>query len=111
MDTSINHPGVLGTQGCLRLRKKRAEPYHGPIMPKPVSPAEGEQVFRPAHYARHKVEPVYFIGENRLDFLVGNVVKYVLRFDAKNGIEDLQKARRYLDMLIKREQGETGWSS
>ena len=30
----------------------------------------------------------------------GNVVKYILRFQKKNGIEDLKKARKYLDWLI-----------
>lgn len=30
----------------------------------------------------------------------GNVVKYMLRFQKKNGIEDLKKARKYLDWLI-----------
>lgn len=32
-------------------------------------------------------------------FLVGNVIKYVSRYDMKNGIEDLEKAKKYIDML------------
>jgi hypothetical protein len=115
VDPACNLPGHASV-GCIGH-----ESYHGPVMPKvrlrlempapePESPTEGDRVYRPNHYARHKVEPVFFIGENRLDFLVGNVVKYVLRFDAKNGIEDLEKAKRYLEMLIKREKGDKGWS-
>lgn len=69
-----------------------------------------DAVVKPRHYFRWKIEPVRFIGENRLDFLVGNIVKYVLRYDAKNGIEDLEKAQRYLDMLIKRTKGDPKWS-
>lgn len=69
-----------------------------------------DMVHRPAHYARFKVEPIYFIGENELGFLEGNVVKYVLRHDAKNGVEDLKKARRYLDMLIAKKEGDPAWS-
>lgn len=46
-----------------------------------------------------------FIGENNLDFLCGNIIKYVLRYDAKNGVDDLKKARVYLDALIARTSG------
>jgi len=63
-----------------------------------------DAVFRPSHYARWPVEPVSFIAYNGLDFLTGNCVKYLMRHDAKNGLEDLYKARRYLDMLISLEQ-------
>lgn len=70
----------------------------------------GDAVYRPNHYARYKVEPIYFLGENRVDFLVGNVIKYLLRFDAKNGAEDLAKAKRYLEMLTKREAGDPKWA-
>lgn len=59
-----------------------------------------DPVFRPHHYARYAIEPITFITANGLGFLVGNVIKYVLRHDAKNGIEDLRKARRYLDIMI-----------
>lgn len=58
------------------------------------------------HYTQHKIQPVIFIGENKLDFLAGNVIKYVCRYNLKNGVEDLKKARHYLDMLIQRESGE-----
>ena len=61
-----------------------------------------DPVVRPNHYARYTIEPATFIAANKLPFDVGNVVKYVLRFDAKNGIEDLEKARRYIDMTIER---------
>ncbi len=36
-------------------------------------------------------------------FLRGNVIKYIARCDDKNGLEDLQKARHYLDKLIEEE--------
>ena len=35
-----------------------------------------------------------------LDFFEGNVIKYVTRWRHKNGIEDLYKAKQYLDRLI-----------
>lgn len=41
-------------------------------------------------------------------FMVGNVIKYVVRFPAKNGVEDLRKARTYLDRLIESETEREG---
>lgn len=63
----------------------------------------------PNHYARFKIEPARFILENDLSFFQGNVIKYVCRYDAKNGVEDLKKARQYLDMQIRRMEGEADW--
>lgn len=65
----------------------------------------GDPVVLPDHYGRWKIEPIYFIMENQLDFQTGNVIKYVMRADYKNGLEDLKKARRYLDMMIAKKEG------
>jgi hypothetical protein len=75
-----------------------------------VAGGEPSPVVLPAHYTRFKIEPVLFIAENDLDFMTGNVVKYVLRGPYKNGIEDLKKARRYLDMMIARAEGNQDWN-
>jgi len=56
----------------------------------------------PKHYTVLKIEPIDFIEANELDFNIGNVVKYVSRYKGKNGIEDLKKARWYLDREIER---------
>lgn len=64
----------------------------------------------PAHYtSRGGIEPLDFIMSNNLGFAEGNIIKYVFRYREKNGIEDLRKARVYLDRLImklKQEQRE-----
>lgn len=39
-------------------------------------------------------------------FYWGNAIKYLLRFQAKNGLEDLKKARKNLDWLIEEMEGE-----
>ena len=44
-------------------------------------------------------------------WFVGNVTKYVLRYRKKNGVEDLKKARHYLDKLIELEEGAAGHRS
>lgn len=68
-----------------------------------------DMVVMPAHYARFKIEPIRFAVENNLNPLQFNIVKYTLRFDAKNGLEDLKKARRCLDMLIEFVSGNPDW--
>lgn len=57
-------------------------------------------VAHPAHYNKGKIEVIDFIEDQKLDFDAGNVVKYICRYDMKGGLEDLQKARFYLDRLI-----------
>ena len=52
------------------------------------------------HYQQYKIQPVEFIMQNNIPFVEGNIIKYVMRFRDKNGLEDLLKARQYLDMLI-----------
>jgi hypothetical protein len=54
------------------------------------------------HYRNMPIQPIDFIMANGLGFCEGNVVKYVARYPFKNGLEDLRKARHYLDMLIER---------
>jgi len=46
------------------------------------------------------IQPVEFIVANDIPFREGNIIKYVYRHRKKNGIEDLRKARHYIDMLI-----------
>lgn len=57
------------------------------------------------HYASLKIQPTEFIHANNVPFIEGNVIKYVMRHRQKNGIEDLKKARHYIDLLIEFEYG------
>lgn len=52
------------------------------------------------HYSKCKIQPLNYIIANNMNFVEGNVVKYVTRWKDKGGVEDLKKARHYLDMLI-----------
>lgn len=54
----------------------------------------------PDHYKRNGIEAVDVIEAFDLNYRLGNVVKYVLRHVGKNGLEDLKKARWYLDREI-----------
>lgn len=62
-------------------------------------------VMHPAHYARWKMEPIEFIAINNLPWWLANVIKYTMRYDAKDGLQDLYKARSYLEMKIRQLEG------
>lgn len=59
-----------------------------------------------SHYKELRIQPLEFIVKNELDFLQGNVVKYVVRYKVKGGLEDLKKARHYLDLMIELKERE-----
>ena len=65
--------------------------------------AAREAVNHPSHYNTGNIEVIDAIEDWGLDFNAGNVVKYVARHQHKtNPVEDLKKARWYLDRLIER---------
>lgn len=55
------------------------------------------------HYKDLKIQPVEYIHANNIPYFEGNVIKYVTRWRAKNGIADLEKAKHYIELLIKLE--------
>lgn len=57
-----------------------------------------------SHYAGLGMQPWDYILANNLNFFEGNVVKYVTRWRKKNGLDDLRKARVYIDELIRQEE-------
>jgi len=67
---------------------------------------EEEKIINPPHYHESNlgIEPLDYIIANNMDFLSGNIIKYVTRFPFKGGLEDLIKAKKYLDKLIERER-------
>jgi hypothetical protein len=55
----------------------------------------------PQHY-NVGIEPVKYITSHGLGFLEGNIVKYITRYKLKgNPVEDLHKARVYIDLILK----------
>lgn len=61
-----------------------------------------DPVNHPTHYNAGKIEVIDAIEDWKLGFHAGNVIKYVARSPHKNGVEDLKKARWYLDRLIEK---------
>ncbi len=64
--------------------------------------ARNEQVGG-GHYKDMAIQPFEFITKNGIGYAEGCVIKYVCRWRNKNGVEDLRKARHYLDLLIEQE--------
>lgn len=54
------------------------------------------------HYKDCAIQPIDYILENGLGYLEGNVIKYVTRHDKKNGLQDLEKAKHYIDLIIEK---------
>ena len=52
------------------------------------------------HYSSMKIQPVEYCMANNLNICESNVIKYVSRHRNKNGIEDLKKAKHFIDLLI-----------
>lgn len=59
------------------------------------------------YYKDMKIQPAEFIHANDIGYFEGNVIKYVSRWRNKNGIEDLKKAKHYIDLLIELDLKET----
>jgi hypothetical protein len=63
-----------------------------------------DPVNHPEHYTSGNIECLDAIksalGDNYKYYVQGNLIKYVWRFDHKNGLQDLQKAQFYLNDLI-----------
>ena len=52
------------------------------------------------HYKQFKIQPMQFALENNLDAAQQNVIKYIMRHSFKNGKQDLEKAKHYIDLMI-----------
>ena len=68
--------------------------------------AKHDAVNHPTHYTCGRFEVIDVIedtlGASMFEgYCIGNVIKYVLRYRHKNGVEDLKKARWYLDRIIR----------
>jgi hypothetical protein len=56
------------------------------------------------HYKKMRVQPMEYSMANGLDACQHTIVKYVTRFREKGGIQDLEKAKHTIDLLIEFEK-------
>lgn len=77
--------------------------------PTPENHPVNHPVNHPSHYTDGKIEVIDFIEDKGLGFHLGNAVKYIARAGKKDpdkAVEDLEKARWYLDREIGRRKKE-----
>ena len=55
------------------------------------------------HYMYMAIQPAEFINANKLLFAEGNAIKYICRHSTKGGIQDIDKAIHYLEMVKERD--------
>ena len=55
------------------------------------------------HYQDFVIQPAEFINKNKLLFAEGNAIKYICRHSSKGGIQDIDKAIHYLEMVKERD--------
>lgn len=66
-----------------------------------------DPVNKPKHYNLHPSGVECITVTEHMNFNIGNAMKYLWRSDHKNGLEDLKKARWYIDREIQRIEGAT----
>lgn len=52
-----------------------------------------------SHYKDCAIEPIEYIYANKLGYCEANIVKYITRYNAKGGLQDLDKVIHYAEML------------
>ena len=75
-----------------------------PMASEPVSKSPLSTQIGGNHYTKLAIQPMQYSIENGLDPLQHTIIKCVTRFRDKNGIEDLEKAKHCIDMLIEFEK-------
>jgi hypothetical protein len=81
--TSKEYRDIIGQQGIIPV----------PDLAYGVLP-EKDNVMHPPHYAQWKMEPIEFIAINDLPWWLANVIKYTMRFEKKDGLQDLHAPAR-----------------
>lgn len=56
------------------------------------------------HYKSKAIQPWDFIVANDIPFLEGSAIKYIARWRDKGGLDDLEKAKHFIDKIIEVEQ-------
>lgn len=60
------------------------------------------------HYKSMPIQPAEYMMANNIPFMEGCAIKYLTRWRSKGGVEDLRKARHFIDMLIENEEKPDG---
>lgn len=84
-----------------KKKEVAVEPVAQTIEEHEVKAIKEDVINHPSHYTRGKIEVIDFIEDQQLPYHLGNVIKYIARAGHKGDkLEDLKKARWYLDRYI-----------
>ena len=84
---------TIGEEAMQAITEKIAQTF--------AEPKTEDVINHPSHYTRGKIEVIDFIEDQQLPYHLGNVIKYIARAGYKGDkLEDLKKARWYLDRYI-----------
>jgi hypothetical protein len=96
-DVSVAYVYVLRSRAKKEYRAA-VEKVAGVVPPMPPVP---DMVNHPSHYKAGGIETIDFIEAKKLNYHLGNVVKYITRADLKGDrLENLKKAQWYLEREI-----------
>ena len=56
-----------------------------------------------SHYKSMAIQPIEYIHANNMPFIEASILKYISRWRNKNGIQDLMKAKHFIELLIELE--------
>ena len=96
----VSKPMVYAVRSSMRAASEPVE-----VVAEPTLPAVDTHQVGGNHYTKLAIQPWEVIENNEMGFFDGNALKYIMRFRSKGGVQDLEKARHYLDKLIELEHG------
>jgi hypothetical protein len=88
------------------MKKIHKELKEKKVIDDDVQVSELESMFKQVggtHYMYMPIQPAEFINKNKLLFAEGNAIKYICRHSQKGGIQDIDKAIHYLEMVKERD--------
>ena len=88
------------------MKKLHKELKKKGVIASDVKSSELESMFKQiggSHYMYFDIQPAEFINRNKLLFAEGNAIKYICRHSKKGGIQDIDKAIHYLEMVKERD--------
>lgn len=76
---------------------------HSTYQGRSINDKASEQQIAGRHYKKFKIQPAEFCHVNNIPYLEASAIKYLCRWRDKNGFEDLQKAKHFIDLLMEYE--------
>lgn len=99
--TTNSHELSIGLETWSSALAKAEMQCTPPPVPRETSPLQKQH--GGDHYKKLKIQPLEFIHANGIPFAEGCVIKYVSRWRTKGGIQDLEKAKHFIELLIELE--------